>query len=162
MFETEITLSQFNRAYLDRLVSDLKDEELDWQPHSASHSVRWILAHLAIAADYGLKQLDLPFVCSAEWHTAYGPTSQPGTADEIRPSREELLQVIEKSYKTLCDAVGQATAEQLTPPHSVAILKRTPLKSKGDIIAHILATHFATHLGQLSVWRRLSGRPPIF
>ena len=42
------------------------------------------------------------------------------------------------------------------------LLYDTPIKSKGDLLNHILTTHFASHLGQLSSWRRLMGLPPLF
>jgi len=35
------------------------------------------------------------------------------------------------------------------------------LPTRGDLLAHILTTHEATHLGQLSAWRRQLGFPPV-
>jgi hypothetical protein len=31
----------------------------------------------------------------------------------------------------------------------------------GHLVGHLLTTHFATHLGQLSAWRRLAGFAPV-
>ena len=162
MFVSEIILNEFNRAYLSRLMSDIPEDELDVQPHPELHSVRWILAHLAIAADYGFRQLDLPFVCPRDWHSGYGPTSQAGTAAGVRPTRDELLAKIDSGYAQLCSAASAAPASQLEEIHEVGLLKGTPLRTKSDLIAHLLATHFAVHLGQLSTLRRLSGRPMLF
>jgi uncharacterized damage-inducible protein DinB len=162
MFESEITLNEFNRHYLNVLLTDIPDDELDWQPHSGLHSVRWILAHLAIAVDYGFAQLGQPFVCPAEWHQAYGPGSQAGSSGDLRPSRDELLRVIHGGYAGLCEAARAATSDVTSVRHEVGLLSNTPLQTKGDVIAHILATHFAVHLGQLSTLRRLAGRPLLF
>ena len=162
MTATLTTLNEFNRPYLKSLISDVSEEELDLQPQPELHSIRWILAHLCIAIDYGLKQFDLPFVCSLRWHAAYGPTSAPGTSAKIRPTRDELLQTIDSGYTLLCDAMARATLEEMTLVHEVDLLKATPLKTRGDLVGHILTTHFATHLGQLSSLRRHFGRPPLF
>ncbi len=162
MFQQLITLNEFNRGYLNRLLADMPPERIDDQLADGLHSVRWILAHLAIAADYGLKQLDLPFVCPMTWHVAYGPSSQAGTSDRIKPTHEELMATIEHGYSTLCHALRSVDDERLAVPHEVELLKSTNLKTKADLVSHILATHFATHLGQLSTLRRMMGLPALF
>jgi uncharacterized damage-inducible protein DinB len=162
MFETEITLNRFNREYLSRLLSDLTDDQLDWQPHSGLHSVRWILTHLAIAADYGFAQLGLPFECPPAWHAAYGPSSQAGSSPDVRPSRQELETFIGTAYEKLCTAAATALPGVTDALHDVGLLKGTPLKTRGDLLAHILTTHFAVHVGQLSTLRRLAGKPMLF
>jgi len=58
--------------------------------------------------------------------------------------------------------MARATLEEMTLVHEVDLLKATPLKTRGDLVGHILTTHFATHLGQLSSLRRHFGRPPLF
>jgi hypothetical protein len=32
------------------------------------------------------------------------------------------------------------------------------VKTMGDIVTHLLTTHFAFHIGQISAWRRLEGQ----
>lgn len=156
------TLSTFNRGYLQRLLSDVRDDELDLQPQPAVHSIRWILAHLAIVSDYGGMLLGLPRLCPAEWHAAYGPASQPGTAADVRPGRQELLQAIDAGYSRLASQLPQTPPDRLAALHTVTLLQDTPLKTNADLAAHILITHFAMHAGQLSVLRRLLGRLPLF
>jgi hypothetical protein len=162
MFDHLITLNEFNRAYLIRLMDGFPDEQLDHQSDEGLHSVRWILAHLAICADYGFSQLDMPFICPMTWHAAYGPASMAGTSDRVRPEREELLSVIETGYSKLCDSLRTASVEQLSRRHEVELLRNTVLKTRAELTAHILTTHFATHLGQLSTLRRLQGFKPLF
>lgn len=162
MFEMEITLNEFNRAYLESLLTSLSDEQLDEQPAPGLHSARWILAHLAVVVDYGFKQLEMPFECPRAWHAAYGPGTEPGTAARVQPSREELMSVINNGYSLLCDSVKNASESHLNAAHEVELLKHTVLKTKGQLTAHILSSHFATHLGQLSTLRRLMGFGPLF
>lgn len=161
MFAYEIGLNKFNRSYLDRLLKDMADDELDVQPHPELHSARWILAHLAIVSDFGAKMIDLPSLCPRAWHEAYGPGSQAGTAATVKPSQAELLAAIDDGYSRICYAIPTVSAEHLNVPHGVALLEGTLLKTRGDLVCNILTTHFAMHLGQLSTNRRLLGRPPL-
>lgn len=161
MFSYEIGLNKFNRGYLDSLLKDLADDELDTQPHAELHSARWILVHLAISSDYAFKMIELPSLCSKAWHKAYGPASQPGTDGTVKPTRAELLAAINDGYTKLCHALPTVSVEHLSVPHGLALLEGTLLKTRGDLVCHILTTHFAMHLGQLSVNRRMLGRPPL-
>lgn len=162
MFRNEIMLNNFNRSYLQNLLKDLSEESLDVQPAPGLHSTRWILAHLAVVSDYGFMMLDLPKLCPLEWHKAYGPASQPGSCEKVRPSQLELIAAINDGYDKLCHACRTVSVEHLGLPHGVGLLEGTPLQSRGDLICHILSSHFAAHLGQLSTNRRLLGRPPLF
>lgn len=162
MFDSMIPLNAFNRSYLSRLMQEIDDSELDATFGPESHSARWILAHLAIAVDYGFMQLETPFAASKLWHKTYGPGSEPASNKDVRPSKAELMSFIEVNYGKLCQSALLGDAKKLSAPHGVPLLEGTPLISKADLLGHILTTHFATHLGQLSSWRRLAGLPPLF
>jgi len=47
-------------------------------------------------------------------------------------------------------------------PQNSDFFKGSPIKTIGDVVGHLLTTHFAFHLGQISSWRRLEGQPYIF
>jgi len=162
MFEPLIPLNAFNRDYLKRLLFGIPDHELDSTFGEGAHSARWILVHLAIAVDYGFMQLNLPTVAPKIWHQAYGPGSEPASSKDIRPEKDELVRFIDQNYEKLSLAALAGSATQLAIAHTVPLLADTPIKTRGDLLAHILATHFASHVGQLSSWRRLLGMPPLF
>jgi uncharacterized damage-inducible protein DinB len=162
MFDSMISLNTFNREYLKWMLDGIPDKELDSTFGEGSHSARWILVHLAIAVDYGFKQLDKKTVASKIWHRAYGPGSSPSSNAEIRPSKEELLKFIDEQYAKLCEAAVAFDGTKLNVPHQVKLLESMPIKTKADLVGHILTTHFSVHLGQLSAWRRMVGLPHLF
>jgi len=162
MFESEAMLNRLNRTYLARVMADYPEKDLDLEPQPGLHSARWILAHLAIVADFGLKHLGRPMDCPAEWLAAYGPASPPGTNPAVIPSREDLLAAITRGYDRLIEAAQSAPLDLLDRPHDLERLKWTGLATKGELMSHVLATHFALHLGQLSTLRRLLGFAPLF
>lgn len=162
MFESEAVLNRLNRTYLARLMADYPESEMDAQPHPGLHSCRWILAHLAIVADGCLKQLGQPTHCPKTWLVTYGPTSPPGTHPTVRPTAAELTAAIDAGYDRVILAAQHAPADVLQSPHGIERLQWTGLVTKGDLISHVLATHFALHVGQLSSLRRLRGFDPLF
>jgi hypothetical protein len=147
MTASEATLNVFLRQYLKMITNDLDERHLDAIVINGFHSPRWILCHLAIAGDMGLRMLGKDRHCPKTWAVAYGP---------------ELLSKISDIYTELASAVQSAPSELLEQPHSLELLKSSALQTNGHLISHLLTTHFAVHLGQLSTIRRQIGLPHLF
>lgn len=162
MFEHEITIHEFLLGYLKMLLRDIDEEQLDTQPFGGANTPRWILAHLAICTDYASKALGGERACPREWHAAYGPTSQPNAPDAPRPAKSELLDAIAKGHARVGELARKADPEKMKTLHTLEILKGTPIKTVGEFIAHLMTSHLAGHIGQLSYWRRSLGKEPLF
>ncbi len=161
MLDIPLTLFKFNLEYLRLLTEDIPKEQFSQAAFSGGKPARWILGHLAIANDYTLQLLGQPSCCPKEWHAQFGPGSDANTPGG--PTTDELLAGIARGADLVIAAVPHATPAQLAPRHTVAmkqLLRFTP--TVGDLVGHLLSTHFATHLGQLSVWRRQMGWPSVF
>lgn len=161
MFEREITLYAFNLAQLQRVAADLVEESLDEQLAPGLKPARWVLGHLAIATDLALRCLGQAEHCPRPWHEAYGPGSalgQPGP----KPTKAELVAAIEAGHGYVSAAAPQADPEQMNSPHKVPILRGTPLVTWGDVVGHLMTTHAAFHISQLSACRRQAGHAPLF
>lgn len=160
--QIESTLNGFTRQYLTMLVGGLTEEQLDLVPIDGFHSARWLLTHIATTGDFGLKLLGLPTKCLRTWQVAYAPGSDGVTHPEIRPSKVELLAKIADIYEQLAQGLESASQELLAEPHGLALLQRTSIQTKGHLVSHLITTHFAVHLGQLSAMRRQMGLPHLF
>ncbi len=161
MFEREITLYAFNLAHLQRVAADLADDLLDEQPAPGLKPARWVLGHLAIATDLGLRCLGQAEHCPREWHEAFGPGS-PLDAQGRQPSKAELVAGIEAGHGYVIAALPNADPEHLASRHKIAILRATPLVTWGDVVAHLMTNHAAFHISQLSACRRQAGHAPLF
>ncbi|MBI5864603.1 MAG: DinB family protein [Planctomycetes bacterium] len=162
MFERETVLYSFLLGYLKRLTADIDDAKLDWQPQPGVHSAAWILGHLAISTDYVLMNLGQKGACPKEWHKRYGPGSAELAAGESRPSLRELMTAIEQGHARVTEAVRNPDPATLAKPHPVRVLDGTPIQTVDHLIGHLLTTHAAAHIGQLSFWRRCAGLPALF
>lgn len=78
----------------------------------------------------------------------------------IYPSMQEVSDVFFSSYEIALQAMRDAADSQLAVENPVD----TPIKqicpTLGSMLGFYLTGHVATHLGQLSTWRRMEGLPP--
>lgn len=158
--ESHCRLTLFMLHYLQRLTDDLPNERLAEQPTPGVNHAAWILGHLAIAADYGIRLLGSEYTCSAEWHRIFAPGSKPQADRAHYPARDVLLTTTNQAYQELIRRAQAATPEMLAQTQPVDFLKPW-LSTNGDFLGHLLTTHLASHLGQLSSWRRQCGFSPI-
>ncbi len=162
MFERESRLFGLMITYCRQLTDDLADHQLHERAAPGANSPGWILGHLAVATDYALRLLGHEPQCPESWHRRFGMGSTPPPSASEYPSKAELLGALSRGHELTCAAAAAAPADRLREPHGSELFKRTPVQTVGDLVAHLMTTHIAMHLGQLSFWRRLNGRPPLF
>lgn len=162
MFKRELRLYAFARDYLHKLSDDIPDQQLVVQAGGAGHTPLWILGHLTIVNDAGLGLLGQPKQCPKGWHRHFGPGSPTdGLALSPRPSKAELLAAFDATADAFAAAaprVEEAWAEEEQPLDFLKPL----IQTKGELVAHLLTTHIAGHIGQLSAWRRQMGYAHLF
>ncbi len=161
MFEREIALNQFLLAGLRKISADIPQERMYDRAPGNGHPPVWLWGHLAITGEFGLRYVGIP-VAHRDWLRVFGP----GSSDDVQPdagySKAGFLQLIEETYPRLQELVRQADPELLAKPHGAAILSGTPIQTVGDILAHLLTSHFSFHQAQLSGWRRAAGLAHLF
>ena len=158
--EPVLTLNAFVLDYAGRLADGILEEQMDDQAAPGMHPPRWILGHLAIVYDYGVKLLGGAPITPPEWGKAFGPGSAPASCPSPAPSREHLLAALAQGNKELGELARQAAPEKLAGPHGFKPVEAA-LPTLADFLAHLMTTHACSHLGQLSAWRRLRGLPPV-
>jgi hypothetical protein len=162
MLENERALYAFLLDYARMLAADIDEAELARQPVSGMNHPAWILGHLALCTDFALMLLGEPKACPKEWSGLFGPGSTLTTDRAAYPSKADLLAALESGH----ERVGRA-AERIDParlgeahPFRLAFLEGK-IDTVGLMLAHLLTTHEAAHLGQLSAWRRAMGMPGV-
>lgn len=163
MFDRERRLFTFNLQLIERLTADIADDELSQQPAAGMNPPRWLLAHLVIATDYCLQLLGRERAAPPEWHTAFGPGSKPMSSVGPQPAKAELLAALRAGHDRVLAALDSIDPSLLDQPHGVqfeSLQKAFP--TRGDFLAQMMSNHESLHIGQLSAWRRASGRPPLF
>jgi hypothetical protein len=162
MFERETNVYAFLLGYLRRVMADVPDEKLADEPAPGLNPPLWILGHLAISNDFGLRILGKPPVCPEAWAKCFGRGSKPADVPLPHPTKAELMQAIERGHEQVTAAARLADPARLALPNPAPVFKGTPVETTGDLLALLMTGHFGAHIGQLSLWRRLSGLPHLF
>ena len=161
MFETESKLYTFMLGYCHSLMADIDDAQIAEQPYAGANPPGWILGHLSICTDYVARTVGGKLHCPRKWHVMFSPGSTPPEDRAAYPSKAELMAAYEGGHERVLESVSSASAETLEAPHSVEFLRGSPLETTRDLLAHLMTTHEAAHLGQLSSWRRQMGHGEV-
>jgi hypothetical protein len=161
VFEQEVTLYEFTLGHLKVIAADLDEAAMTVAPFEGANPPVWILGHLAICTDFAAQMLGLKPECPEPWHKQFAPGSQPSALQPPLPTKDELLSAIENGCRRVAAAAPSASSDVMAQEHPVQILKGTPIKTNGDLLAHLMSTHQAFHLAQLSACRRNAGKGPI-
>lgn len=160
MFERETRLYAMMYGLANMLADGIDDLQLATPAPGGGNTPVWILGHLAVVASYAARQMGLPPTCPEDWGKRFGPGSKPPTPEEPRPTKAELLAALAEGHRRVTEAVRNASPDELAKPHAIEFLLQT-LPTRGDLLAHLMTTHEAFHLGQLSLWRRQMGLPSV-
>ncbi|MEO0529489.1 MAG: DinB family protein [Planctomycetota bacterium] len=158
MLEQPINTLRFLTDYCDGLLQDIAPEEFADPTDAGLNPPAWIVGHLAYAFDrHGtLVGLDPEL---AEWKDLFAKGSTLSDPTKY-PPKDELVAALHKAIDRLADGVNAASDDTLTGPNEYLRSERLP--TLGDFLTYSMTGHFASHLGQLSAWRRAKGRPPLF
>ena len=167
MFDSHRVLYRMLLNYGERLTADLTDDHLAQVPAGNLTPPVWLLGHVAIVGPYALGLLgreDLADYVPQSWAENFGPGTTPLRYAEgfTPPSLGELRATIRTGHERVEGALDAADFEALNlhEPNPIDFLVAS-FPTKRDLLAHLLTTHDAIHLGQLSAWRRAAGLPAV-
>ena len=162
--EQEVKVYRFLLGYGEMLLADIADDDAYKLICDGGVSPAWIIGHLGFVAHRTL------VMCGGEstieldaWQQLFGRDTKPtGAGDRgSYPAWEELKNAWREGHVNVAAIVPSVSAEQLGQPNPNERL-RDALPTMEDFLSFVLASHDALHLGQLSTWRRVQGRPPLF
>jgi len=158
--DSTIVAFRFTLRYAELLVADIDDDQMAVQPHSGMNHPAWVLGHYALGADFVAQLLGQPLLTDDDWMAMFGPGSTPTTDRTVYPSKDALLDTARKTHARAIELMTHATPEQLAAPNATPFFPEV-FPTTGDLLTHLLTTHGALHLGQLSAWRRSVGKSAV-
>ena len=145
-----------NLGYAKRLVADIPDDTMTFQPAPEMNHAAWVLGHLACTADMLGAMIGLKPVCPPEWFSLCDWNSSPSSDASLYPAKAALLKALENAHAqiaTALPAVPESRWSETTPLEAI----RGFLPTMGDCFVFVMAAHENMHLGQVSAWRRCQG-----
>ena len=161
MFDLALVIYKHNLTYAQKLVADVPDAQLSAQPvagRTLNHAA-FVLGHLTWTSRRALTYLGEGSASAVEGGDLFGMGAVPHSERSRYPSKEKLLGELEDAHARLAAAITKAMPESLQQPAPERARGRFP--TMGHMLLHMLTSHEATHLGQLSAWRRALGLAPV-
>jgi hypothetical protein len=150
-----------NLQYAQGLAKDIPDAKFCEQPGGVLNHPAFVLGHLAMSCDYAGGFLGLSPACPTAWKEVYAMSAKPLADRSKYPRKEELLKALEEGHARIAKAFESVADADLSKP-SAPELAKWGFPTNGDMLIFLLTAHEGTHLGQLSMWRRAAGMPPLF
>jgi hypothetical protein len=151
--EAILTAFRFTLTYAEKLAAELGDEELAALPHPGMNHAAWVLGHVALGSDFVALLLGQPLFTDEAWMATFGPGSTPVSDRAAYPSKDKLLATMRTTHARAIELMSQATGAQMDAPNATRFFP-AQFPTVGALIIHLMTTHAALHLGQLSAWRR--------
>ena len=164
MLEDVFTPYRFNNEYLVSQLDTIDADQADHIPHEGVKPPRWITGHICFTMAMAGRILG-ERVCPGfepAWARYYSPGTDSTAVHDDAPDLVTLRDAIVGSEEKMIDLLSNAKLEDIQESHGIELLNSTPYKTKAHIIAHLLTTHYCFHLGELAIWRRTMGIPPLF
>jgi DinB superfamily len=171
MLDHALHIYGFTLGLAGKLVDDVADDQMCAQPvpgRVMNHGA-FLLGHLAWTSDQGIALLRpispaAAAVSEAAWNDAgwkelFAMGAKPLTDRSRYPSKAELLSALADGHSRFASVVGQLTPEDLAMPTPERMRTRFP--TIGVLLTGLMTSHEASHLGQLSAWRRALGWPSL-
>lgn len=152
------------RLYTKQLLSHIDDSDWFRQPTEGVTHVAWQVGHLAVT-QYGLalkrqrgeREEDADLI-SPEFRTLFGKGSTPIPDPSAYPSPQDIRAVLDRVHEQAIAEVSAVTEDSLQepvgdPPHPMFSTKLESLQW--------CVRHEFTHVGQITLLRRLFGAEPL-
>lgn len=155
--ETFAAQCRYLMWFADPMLEGLNDSHLALEPIEGNKSAGWILGHLCITGDFGLRQCGRPPIGPKEWRAAFSPgTKSSDLKPEAYPRMADLVSTFRAIYKELPAALASAEASVLDVPNPFEPA-RAGFPMLREFLPWLVTGHLAYHIGQLGDWRRAAG-----
>ena len=152
------TQLKLNQGLFEQFISDFSDADAKFIPAEGSPHLNWILCHLAVSADQMVAKISgQPQTLSPELHQAYKGGSKCIPEDGM--TRTEAWRLFTKTQEATIAFIRNLDERRLSDAPTG---EPSPMfKTIGDFVA-LIGAHGYWHFGQLTVIRRMLGKPAKF
>ena len=146
--------------YLREQVADVSADGMVTQPAHLPNHAAWTLGHVGVTCQMLGEVLGLPAWLPDDWPRRHGSGSRPTADVRAYDDKAELLARLDETRARITAGVtALEPARRAAPFPDPAYLDVFP--TLDHALTQVLVAHTAQHIGQLAVWRKASGLPPM-
>jgi hypothetical protein len=146
--------------FLREQVADVAPPDMVAQPNEIMNHPAWVIGHLTHTCQLLGGAIGLPEWLPNDWGKRFGTGSVPVADASLYETKTNVLAMLRDAQSRITTAVDQLNdshLDELFPDESYRVVFPTIRHA----LTQVLVGHTANHIGQLSVWRRAMGLPPI-
>ena len=145
-----------NMRLLWRMTEPIPEEEMANQPEGLPNHPAWLLGHLSHSLEAIGGELGVGPWLDPAWTELFATGSTPQRDRAAYPAKSALLESLESGAEKIFGRLDEMSDDDCSAPLPDARYRDT-FPTIGHAVVHILGSHFALHMGQLSCWLRVMG-----
>jgi len=130
------------------------------QPDGIMNHPAWVIGHLTFVCQLLGGAIGLSPWLPDDWARRFGTGSVPVADAVCYENKENALAILADAQSRFTAAVERLNDTQLDAPFPVESY-RDVFPTIRHALTQVLVGHTANHVGQVSVWRRTMGLPPM-
>ncbi len=146
--------------FLREQVADIAAPDMVAQPNGIMNHPAWVIGHLTVTCQLLGGAIGMPEWLPSDWPKRFGTGSVPLADASLYETKDNALAMLGDAQARIHQA-----AERLDDAHLDAPFPDESYREVFPTIRHaltqVLVGHTANHVGQVSVWRRAMGLPPM-
>ena len=146
--------------FLREQVADVAAADVVAQPNGIVNHPAWVVGHLTHACQLLGGAIGLPEWLPNDWAKRFGTGSVPVADAGLYETKNDALAMLRDAQVRITRAVDQLDDSRLDEPFPDESY-RVVFPAIRHALTQVLVGHTANHIGQLSVWRRAMGLPPM-
>lgn len=144
--------------YLREQVADVAASEMVAQPNGMMNHPAWVVGHLTHICQLSGGVIGTPEWLPDDWAKRYGTGT--GHAVGLYEIKNDALAIFGDAQTRIIQAVERTDDSDLDEPFPDEAY-RDVFPTIRHALTQVLVGHAANHVGQVSVWRKAMGLPPM-
>lgn len=146
--------------FLREQVADVPPADMVAQPHGIRNHPAWAIGHLTHSCEQLAGVIGVPAWLPEAWAALFGTGSIPAADARRYEPKDEALAILRDAQSRITRAVAELEDDRLDAPFPDEAY-RAVFPTVRHALTQVLVGHTAHHVGQLTVWRRAMGLPPL-
>jgi hypothetical protein len=148
-----------NLDYATKLVADVPQDRMVYQPEVGMNHPAWVLSHLNAYHPVIVSLVRGETFDDPKEHP-FGMKSKPVADVAVYPPKAQLVESFIQGHHDVTAALRTAGPGVLQGEVPLERWIRY-FPSVGVVLGYLMLVHESTHFGQLSAWRRVQGMPSV-
>lgn len=146
--------------FLREQVAEVAAPDLVAQPNGIMNHPAWVIGHLTHACQLLGGVIGLPPWLPIDWAKRFGTGSVPVADVSLYETKQKALAMLGDAQARITHAVEELDDSRLDEPFPDESYRQV-FPTIRHAFTQVLIGHTANHIGQVSVWRRAMGLPPM-